>query len=125
MAKKGTKVRIEDLQDIYEYCAGIDVHKSGVTVCAICGKGPAIEAEVVEYGTTTGELRQLGEWLREQGVTQVVMESTGVYWRPVCKFWKGRGFIYCWPMPSKCGMYRAARRTKATQSGLRRCCARG
>src|SRR5258708_19734469 len=65
MTKKGTKVRIEDLQDIYEYCAGIDVHKGGVTVCAICGIGRQIDAEVVEFGTTTGELRQLGEWLRE------------------------------------------------------------
>jgi transposase len=92
MAKKGTKVRIEDLQDIYEYCAGIDVHKSGVTVCAICGIGRQIDAEVVEYGTTTGELRQLGEWLREQGVTHVVMESTGVYWRPVWQILEGMGF---------------------------------
>jgi len=92
MAKKGTKVRIEDLQDIYEFCAGIDVHKAGVTVCAICGRGAELEAEVVEYGTTTAELRQLGEWLREQGVTHVVMESTGVYWRPVWQILESAGF---------------------------------
>jgi len=76
MAKRETKVRIEDLQDIYEYCAGIDVHKGGVTVCAICGIGREIDAEVVEYGITTGELQQLGEWLREKGVTHVGMESS-------------------------------------------------
>ncbi len=92
MAKKGTKVRIEDLQDIYQFCAGIDVHKAGVTVCAICGRGAELEAEVVEYGTTTAELRQLGEWLREQGVTHVVMESTGVYWRPVWQILESAGF---------------------------------
>src|SRR5260370_23434572 len=91
MVKKGTKVRIEDLQDIYEYCAGIDVHKGGVTVCAICEIGRQIDAEVVEYGTTTGELRQLGEWLREKGVTHVVMEATGVYWRPGWEILGGGG----------------------------------
>jgi hypothetical protein len=26
---------------------------------------------------------QLANWLREQGVTHVVMESTAIYWRPV------------------------------------------
>jgi transposase len=92
MAKKGTKVQIENLQDIYQFCAGIDVHKAGVTVCAICGEGAQREAEVVEYGTTTAELRQLGEWLREQGVTHVVMESTGVYWRPVWQILETAGF---------------------------------
>jgi transposase len=91
MAKKGTKVRIEDLQDVYQFCAGIDVHKAAVTVCVICGKGPEVEAELVEYGTTTGELRQLAEWLREQGVTHVAMESTGVYWRPVWQILESAG----------------------------------
>src|SRR5260370_21497974 len=28
-------------------------------------------------------LVQLGDWLREQEVTHVAMEATGVYWRPV------------------------------------------
>ena len=75
-----TKVRIEDLEDLYPYCAGIDVHKAGVTVCLIAG---GAEGEVAEYGTNTSELRRLGEWLTEKEVTHVVMESTGVYWKPV------------------------------------------
>jgi transposase len=35
------------------------------------------------FGTTTRELRQLADWLTAAGCTHVVMESTGVYWRPV------------------------------------------
>jgi len=31
----------------------------------------------------TGDLQALGRWLAEQGCTHVVMESTGVYWKPV------------------------------------------
>src|SRR5260370_5674173 len=72
MAKKGTKVRIEDLQDIYEYCAGIDVHKGGVTVCAICGIGRQIDAELVEHGTTTADFRQLADGMRRKPVTPAV-----------------------------------------------------
>jgi transposase len=41
---------------------------------------PELEAR---FGTSVSELRQLREWLREQGVEEVVMESTAQYWRPV------------------------------------------
>ena len=31
----------------------------------------------------TDELQQLSDWLAEQGVTHVAMESTGSYWKPM------------------------------------------
>jgi hypothetical protein len=31
----------------------------------------------------TQDLHELAEWLRQFGVTQVAMESSGVYWKPV------------------------------------------
>lgn len=34
-------------------------------------------------------LLQLGDWLREGGVTHVAMESTGVYWKPVFNILEG------------------------------------
>jgi hypothetical protein len=34
------------------------------------------------FGTMTQDLHELAEWLRQFGVTQVAMESSGVYWRP-------------------------------------------
>jgi len=39
--------------------------------------------EVRTFGTVTAELLRLGDWLQEEGVTTVAMESTGVYWKPV------------------------------------------
>ncbi len=39
--------------------------------------------EVREFRTWTSSLRGLREWLAAEGVTQVAMEATGVYWRPV------------------------------------------
>ncbi len=39
--------------------------------------------EVRTSGTVTAELLRLSDWLQEEGVTTVAMESTGVYWKPV------------------------------------------
>jgi transposase len=66
-------------------CAGLDVHK--VTVVAgvrVPGpQGGERRSETKTFATTTRGLRELTDWLIAQGVTDVAMESTGVYWRPV------------------------------------------
>src|SRR6266487_2888727 len=41
------------------------------------------------YGTTTQELLELADWLREQGCTHLAMEATGVYWKPVYNLLEG------------------------------------
>jgi transposase len=38
---------------------------------------------VREFRTFTGALRALRAWLAGEGVTQVAMEATGIYWKPV------------------------------------------
>jgi transposase len=42
------------------------------------------------FGTMTQELKELASWLREFGVTQVAMESSGVYWKPVWNILEGQ-----------------------------------
>jgi len=59
---------------------GIDVHKK-VVVATIDGEG--IKKEIRKFGTFTRSLTELKEWLLENGITHVAMESTGVYWKPV------------------------------------------
>ncbi len=69
---------------IIERCAGIDVGKKFLAVCVMTG--PANEeakAEVRKFGTVGNELESLRKWLQSEGCTHVVMESTGVYWKPV------------------------------------------
>jgi len=41
------------------------------------------------FGTTTAALLELADWLTEEGVTHVAMESTGVYWKPVWNLLEG------------------------------------
>lgn len=59
---------------------GIDVHQK--TAIATVG-GTGMRPTTKEFGTTTSQLILLRDWLQEQQVTHVVMESTGVYWKPV------------------------------------------
>ena len=72
------------MEAIHESVAGLDVHKQSVMACRrrLCGNSQA-ESEVQEFGTTTRELKRLVLWLQEWRVTDVAMESTGVYWQPV------------------------------------------
>ena len=65
-------------------CAGLDVHKDTVMACVRTpGRGRQRRQEVREFRTFTGALRALRAWLAGEGVTQVAMEATGIYWKPV------------------------------------------
>ncbi len=72
---------------VYERCAGLDVHKRTVVACVMTPE----EQQVRTFATMTDDLLQLGDWLVEQGVTHVAMESTGVYWKPVYNLLEGLG----------------------------------
>lgn len=75
----------------YERCSGLDVHKETVVACLIVASatGKAVK-EIRTYRTMTGELEAMASWLQERGCTQVAMESTGVYWKPVYNVLEGR-----------------------------------
>ena len=73
--------------------AGIDVHKKMVAVVvADVEVEDEYQFERRWYGSNPEQLRVLSEWLIEQQVEEVVMESTAQYWKPVWgaleRFWK-------------------------------------
>src|SRR5215831_6327194 len=67
-----------------ERCAGIDVGKKFLAVCVMVGplQGEP-QVEIRQFGTIRSQLDALRDWLKQQGVTHVAMESTGSYWKPV------------------------------------------
>ena len=67
------------MEVVYESCCGLDVHAKTVVACVV-KKG---RKEIRTFATMTEELLHLGEWLTSEGCTQVAIESTGVYWKPV------------------------------------------
>jgi transposase len=75
---------------IHTSCAGLDVHKSTVVACVRRQRGPRrAEQQTRSFGTTTAGLLELADWLAEEGVSHVAMESTGVYWKPVWNLLEG------------------------------------
>ena len=69
---------------IIECSAGIDVHKDVVMACALTGPlNRKPQEEIREYSTSTKDLLALAEWLGEQRITDIAMESAGIYWKPV------------------------------------------
>src|SRR5215813_2120516 len=73
--------------------AGIEVHKK---MLAVVVADVEVEGEYAferrRYGSNPEQLRVLSEWLIEQQVEEVVMESTAQYWKPVWgaleRYWK-------------------------------------
>jgi len=66
-------------------CAGIDIHKETMTVCVFIDRqdGSAPELHKRKLSTHSQGIEQLKALLKEHEVTDVGMESTGVYWKPV------------------------------------------
>jgi len=72
------------VETIVERAAGLDVHKAQVTACVrLPGRGRRRQEELAEFPTTVRGLLALRDWLQAYRVTQVAMEATGVYWKPV------------------------------------------
>ena len=72
------------METIVERAAGLDVHKAQVTACVrVPGPDGEPQEQTARFGATTPELLALRDWLCEQQVTDVAMEATGVYWKPV------------------------------------------
>jgi len=69
---------------VYACCAGLDVHKETVVATVRCrSEKGSTRQQTRTFGTMTGELLALADWLTTEGVTHAAMESTGVYWKPI------------------------------------------
>ena len=75
---------------LYRCCAGLDVHAAEVVAGIRVVKGRRVREEVRSFGTTTRDLLELADWLEAEGVTHLVLEATGVYWKPVWHVLEGR-----------------------------------
>jgi transposase len=72
------------VETIVERPAALDVHKASVMACArVPAAGGRREEHMAEFATTVHGLLTLADWLDAHQVTQVAMEATGVYWKPV------------------------------------------
>ena len=76
----------------YRRSCGMDVHKDTIVVCVLPPVGVEGQAVRKTYGTFRNELIRMRVWLKQLKVTEIAMESTGVYWRPVWNVLEEEGF---------------------------------
>jgi transposase len=71
--------------------AGLDIHKESNEACVRRTEADGrLHQGVHHWGTMTRDIREMADWMAAQGVTQVAMESTGVYWKPIYNILEGR-----------------------------------
>ena len=89
MSKK--KSSLAGLQALFARVCGLDVHKKLMVACVriLNPKDGTVQSTLRKFGTMTADLLELRQWLAEQKVTNVAMESTGVYWQPVFNLLEG------------------------------------
>jgi transposase len=80
------------MEALRTHVAGVDVHKDILAITVLIGAADS-EPNAVQFECTTftEELMKCGIKLKEMGVQDVVMESTGVYWKPIYNVWAPLG----------------------------------
>lgn len=72
------------MEPIYQRVAGMDVHRmKHVVTVLIAQEDGTVASETREFGGFKRDMHALTDWLRANRIQQVVMESTGIYWKSV------------------------------------------
>jgi transposase len=79
---------------LLERCAGIDIGKDEVVACV---RTPGVgrrgrHKETRSFRSFVGDLEAMADWFADAGVTEVAMEATGSYWKPVWEVLEERAF---------------------------------
>jgi len=72
-------------KDMKKVC-GLDVHKDTIFLCILAENGQTF---LKEYSTLTSDIEAMRDLIKEQQVSEVAMESTGIYWIPIWRILQG------------------------------------
>jgi transposase len=84
--------RPESIPILNPNAAGMDIGAEEIFVAVPADRDGQ---PVQRFGTFTGELGRLSEWLQQCRIETVAMEATGVYWIPVYQILETVGFEVC------------------------------
>ena len=79
----------EQWEKINPDAAGIDIGAREHYVCVPAGRD---NETVRRFGTTTPELEQMAQWLKQCDIKTVAMEATGIYWIAAFQILETKGF---------------------------------
>lgn len=78
------------MEVIHPRCAGLDLGKDMLVAAVRLQDGASVRCEHRVFQTTSHQLLELSSWLTAEGVTHVVMEATGSYWKSVWHVLEGQ-----------------------------------
>jgi len=104
---------------LHPRCCGLDVHKSSISACILLREAGRVQKHQRRFGAMTQELQELAELLRQVGVSQVAMESSGVYWKPVWNILEGQFTPLRWHTREWCLSVSSSFKQECTPQQLR------
>lgn len=71
-----------ELVALYKRVIGLDIHQAQITVCALIEEADgSTRIEQRQFGGFKRDRRKLADWVASLRPDEVVMESTGIYWK--------------------------------------------
>jgi transposase len=71
-----------ELMTLYKRVVGLDVHQAQITACALIEDASGqTHVEQRQFGGFKRDRKALADWVASQHPDEVVMESTGIYWK--------------------------------------------
>lgn len=71
-----------ELVALYKRVIGLDIHQAQITACALIEEADgSTRIEQRQFGGFKRDRRELAEWVASLRPDEVVMESTGIYWK--------------------------------------------
>jgi transposase len=67
-------------QQVIGVGCGLDVRKDTIVVTI---RSSSSDYETKEFSSCTSSLTELRDWRKQQWVTHIAIQSTGIYWKPV------------------------------------------
>lgn len=77
------------MEEIFDKCCGLDVHRDTITACVMIGNGTQKRKTIKTFPTFTQDIEELATWLKSLDIQHVAVESTGIYWKPIFNVFEG------------------------------------
>ncbi len=77
------------MEEVFERCCGLDVHRDSITACVMIGNGTQKRKTIKTFLTFTQDIQELANWLKSLDIHHVAVESTGIYWKPIFNVFEG------------------------------------
>ena len=109
-----------ELVGLYKRVVGLDIHQAQITACALIEEADgSTRIEQRQFGGFKRDRRELADWVASLHPDEVVMESTGIYWKSPYAALEVAGIRAKVVMHGMSRMCRAARRMWAMRTGWR------